>query len=94
MKLSTGPRGKTQHKGPGIPGAFFAAAKNRAIRLYLLPPAAAKGYRFYPLREPKPRSGFGFAEFALRANSWEACKRRALLAFSPVHGKMEAWKTG
>jgi hypothetical protein len=22
-----------------------------------------KGYRFYPLREPKPQSGFGFAEF-------------------------------
>jgi hypothetical protein len=29
-----------------------------------------KGYRCNPLREPKPRSGFGFAEFALRANSW------------------------
>jgi hypothetical protein len=33
-------------------------------------PAAKKGYRFYPLREPKPLRGFGFAEFALRANSW------------------------
>jgi hypothetical protein len=22
-----------------------------------------KGYRFYPLREPKPLRGFGFAEF-------------------------------
>jgi hypothetical protein len=29
--------------------------------LYLFLPAAKKGYRFNPLREPKPRSGFGFA---------------------------------
>jgi hypothetical protein len=38
--------------------------------LYLLPPSASKGYRSYPLREPKPLRGFGFTEFALRANSW------------------------
>jgi hypothetical protein len=45
-------------------GAFPALrAGNRAIRLYLLPPAASKGYRSYPLRESKPRSGFDFAEF-------------------------------
>jgi hypothetical protein len=30
------------------------AAKNRAFRLYLLPPAASKGYRFNPLRGWRP----------------------------------------
>jgi hypothetical protein len=29
---------------------FGGRAGNRAIRLYLLPPSAPKGYRFYPLR--------------------------------------------
>jgi hypothetical protein len=37
MKLSTGRGGKKQDKRTEILGAFFAAAKNRAIRLYLLP---------------------------------------------------------
>jgi hypothetical protein len=37
-----------------------------------------KGYRFYPLREPKPQSGFGFAEFhaavlSLSARQTENC---------------------
>jgi hypothetical protein len=53
-------------------GAFPALrAGNRAIRLYLLTPAASKGYRFYPLRGRKPSAfafskplrGFDFAEF-------------------------------
>jgi hypothetical protein len=33
-----------------------------------------KGYRFYPLREPKPLRGFGFAEFGAKPQtpgSWE-----------------------
>jgi hypothetical protein len=43
-------------------GAFPALrAGNRAFRLYLLPPAASKGYRCNPLRESKPLRGFDFS---------------------------------
>jgi hypothetical protein len=47
-------------------GAFFAAAKNRAFRLYLLPPAAPKGYRCNPLRGRKPSA---FALGVLRSKT-------------------------
>jgi hypothetical protein len=42
--------------------------RGRAIRLYLLPPPASKGYRFYPLRGRTP------TEFA-----WGVCAARKLL---------------
>jgi hypothetical protein len=53
-------------------GAFFAAQKTGLSACIFCLTSQAKGYRCNPLREPKPLRGFGFAEFALRANSWAA----------------------
>jgi hypothetical protein len=43
--------------------AFFAAQKTGLSACIFCLVNQAKGYRSYPLRESKPRSGLDFAEF-------------------------------
>jgi hypothetical protein len=50
--------------GFGHLGAFFAVSPQKTgLSACIFFASGKKGYRFYPLREPKPLRGFGFAEF-------------------------------
>jgi hypothetical protein len=63
-------------------GAFFAVEpqKTGLSACIFCPGNRAKGYRFYPLRESKPQSGFDFAEFCF-AKLQETFLRFTVLIF-------------
>jgi hypothetical protein len=62
-KAKQGKGGITQGKGVyvlGIRAHFLLPQKTGLSACIFCPVSQAKGYRFYPLREPKPLRGFGW----------------------------------